>query len=152
MFEVNPSGVIGDQNAVGNNCLDPSWDPIWQAATHIDSLGWTAEMQVKAVRLGRADLGGGGRPGAGGEVREGKPSVGIKPLTDMTADDRYKGEDGGLYGGGERRHELIALLDEKERRAPRRARSKARKAREQGDQALDLRASGGGGHERRTAT
>ena len=29
-----------------------------------------------------------------------KPTVGIKPLTDMTASDSYKGEDGGLYGGG----------------------------------------------------
>ena len=27
-------------------------------------------------------------------------STGLKPLTEMTADDRYKGEDGGLYGGG----------------------------------------------------
>jgi hypothetical protein len=27
-------------------------------------------------------------------------SIGLKPLTDMTADDRYKGEDGGLYGDG----------------------------------------------------
>jgi hypothetical protein len=35
------------------------------------------------------------RPGA-----EGKSSVGFKPLMDMTAEDRYKGEDGGLYGGG----------------------------------------------------
>jgi len=29
-----------------------------------------------------------------------KPPVGLKPLTDMTANDRYKGQDGGLYGGG----------------------------------------------------
>ena len=29
-----------------------------------------------------------------------KSSVGLKPLGDMTADDRYKGQDGGLYGGG----------------------------------------------------
>lgn len=28
------------------------------------------------------------------------PPKGLKPLTDMTADDRYKGEDGGLYGAG----------------------------------------------------
>ncbi|HVJ69348.1 MAG TPA: hypothetical protein VM510_15290 [Caulifigura sp.] len=27
-------------------------------------------------------------------------SLGLVPLTDMTASDRYKGEDGGLYGGG----------------------------------------------------
>lgn len=29
-----------------------------------------------------------------------KPPVGLIPLTDMTGDDRYQGEDGGLYGGG----------------------------------------------------
>jgi hypothetical protein len=29
-----------------------------------------------------------------------QPSTGLKPLSEMTADDRYKGEDGGLYGGG----------------------------------------------------
>ncbi|MBI2302168.1 MAG: hypothetical protein HYU66_24970 [Armatimonadetes bacterium] len=29
-----------------------------------------------------------------------RPTTGLKPLCDMTADDRYKGEDGGLYGGG----------------------------------------------------
>lgn len=31
---------------------------------------------------------------------EGKSSVGFKPLNEMTAEDKYKGEDGGLYGGG----------------------------------------------------
>jgi hypothetical protein len=30
----------------------------------------------------------------------GKPSVGLKPLTEMTASDKYKGEDGGLYASG----------------------------------------------------
>src|SRR5262245_9618099 len=29
-----------------------------------------------------------------------KPTVGLKPLTEMSATDRYKGEDGGLYGDG----------------------------------------------------
>ena len=29
-----------------------------------------------------------------------KPPTGLKPLCDMTAKDRYKGQDGGLYGGG----------------------------------------------------
>lgn len=29
-----------------------------------------------------------------------KPPVGLKPLTDMTGEDRYKAQDGGLYGGG----------------------------------------------------
>jgi hypothetical protein len=30
----------------------------------------------------------------------GKATVGLKPITDMSATDRYKGQDGGLYGGG----------------------------------------------------
>ncbi len=51
VFEVNPSGVIGDEYAVGNNCLDPSWDPVWQVATSIDSLGWTAEIRIPFSQL-----------------------------------------------------------------------------------------------------
>lgn len=46
---------------------------------------------IKAIRLGRRP--GDAPPG-------GKASFGIKPLTEMSAQDRYKGEDGGLYGGG----------------------------------------------------
>jgi hypothetical protein len=45
-FEINPAGVKGDQfNG------DPSWDPIWQAATSVDSLGWTAEMRIPFSQL-----------------------------------------------------------------------------------------------------
>jgi hypothetical protein len=45
-FEVNPAGVKGDQfNG------DPSWDPVWEAATHVDSLGWTAEMRIPFSQL-----------------------------------------------------------------------------------------------------
>lgn len=45
-FEINPSGVKGDQfNG------DPSWDPIWQSAAHVDSLGWTAEMRIPFSQL-----------------------------------------------------------------------------------------------------
>ena len=45
-FEVNPAGVKGDQfNG------DPSWDPIWQAVTHVDSLGWTAELRIPFSQL-----------------------------------------------------------------------------------------------------
>ncbi|MDQ2889747.1 MAG: carbohydrate binding family 9 domain-containing protein [Gemmatimonadota bacterium] len=46
LFEINPVGVKGDQfNG------DPSWDPIWQAATNIDSLGWTAELRIPFSQL-----------------------------------------------------------------------------------------------------
>jgi hypothetical protein len=47
---------------------------------------------IIAIRLGRRTP---GNAPAGG-----KTSVGLKPLTEMSAADRYQGEDGGLYGGG----------------------------------------------------
>ncbi len=46
---------------------------------------------IKAIRLGKL---------AGDKKEDGKSSVGFKPLTEMTEKDKYKGEDGGLYGGG----------------------------------------------------
>lgn len=42
--------------------------------------------------------GGGGRAGGGGAQR--KAPEHLAPITDMTAGDRYEGEDGGLYGNG----------------------------------------------------
>jgi len=46
------------------------------------------------------------------EKRQEQRSTGLKPLIEMTADDRYKGEDGGLYGGGKneppKSHQLFA--------------------------------------------
>jgi hypothetical protein len=48
-------------------------------------------LVIQVIRLGRQ-----GRY----LLKGGKPSVGLKPLTEMSAQDRYKGEDGGLYGGG----------------------------------------------------
>src|SRR6185295_14624782 len=47
----------------------------------------------------------------------GKESIGQKPLTEMSAADRYKGQDGGLYGGGkneppaEHRRAAMAALE-----------------------------------------
>ncbi len=38
--------------------------------------------------------------GAKGTPLTPREQTGMKPLSDMTADDRYKGQDGGLYGGG----------------------------------------------------
>lgn len=49
------------------------------------------EAVLKTLQLGQKRA----APAAGG-----KTSIGFKPLTEMTADDKYKGEDGGLYGGG----------------------------------------------------
>jgi len=48
---------------------------------------------LQARRAGAADR----RPRGALTPRD---SIGLKPLIEMTADDRYQGEDGGLYGGG----------------------------------------------------
>jgi hypothetical protein len=45
-FELNPDGVKGDhQNG------DASYDPVWEGATRIDSLGWTAEFRIPYSQL-----------------------------------------------------------------------------------------------------
>lgn len=45
-FELNPLGVKGDhQNG------DVSYDPVWEGASHIDSLGWTAEFRIPFSQL-----------------------------------------------------------------------------------------------------
>jgi len=45
-FELNPDGVKGDhQNG------DASYDPVWEGATRVDSLGWTAEFRIPYSQL-----------------------------------------------------------------------------------------------------
>ena len=51
VFEVNPVGVFGDALGEGGSNLDPSWDPVWEEATRIDSLGWTAEIRIPLSQL-----------------------------------------------------------------------------------------------------
>jgi hypothetical protein len=50
IFQINPSGVKTDAGQASSNA-DPSWDPIWEAATSIDSLGWTAELRIPLAQL-----------------------------------------------------------------------------------------------------
>ncbi len=49
-FQVNPSGVKQDANGLGGGG-DPSWDPVWEVTTNIDSLGWTAELRIPFSQL-----------------------------------------------------------------------------------------------------
>jgi len=49
-FQVNPSGVKQDANGLGGGG-DQSWDPVWEVATNIDSLGWTAELRIPFSQL-----------------------------------------------------------------------------------------------------
>ncbi|WP_395735674.1 hypothetical protein [Prosthecobacter sp.] len=53
---------------------------------------------AKEVRSRGGNRGGGG--GGRGQANQRKAPEGLKPLTDMTAEDKYEGEDGGLYGKG----------------------------------------------------
>ncbi len=50
-FDVNPSGVKVDALGVGTSNPDGSWDGIWEAATSIDSLGWSAELRIPYSQL-----------------------------------------------------------------------------------------------------
>jgi len=45
-FELNPLGVKGDQlNG------EPAFDPVWEGASGIDSVGWTAEFRIPLSQL-----------------------------------------------------------------------------------------------------
>lgn len=50
-FMVNPAGVKVDVAISQDGNEDPSWDGIWDVATRIDSLGWTAEYRIPLSQL-----------------------------------------------------------------------------------------------------
>jgi len=50
LVQVNPSGVKFDAGQASPN-IDVSWDPVYQAQAHLDSLGWTAEFRVPFSQL-----------------------------------------------------------------------------------------------------
>ncbi len=51
VFSINPAAVRGDAYGPGGAGTDQSWDPVWQAKTTIDSLGWTAELRIPLSQL-----------------------------------------------------------------------------------------------------
>lgn len=50
-FRVNPSGVKTDLAIYNDEHEDTAWDAIWDVATRIDSLGWTAEYRIPFSQL-----------------------------------------------------------------------------------------------------
>ncbi|GMV06636.1 MAG: hypothetical protein AMXMBFR53_29120 [Gemmatimonadota bacterium] len=52
-FEINPSGVRGDQALSGGQDRrgDSSWDPVWEAATHVGDEGWSLEARIPLSQL-----------------------------------------------------------------------------------------------------
>ena len=60
----------------------------------------TQEEAAYLERAKAARRAGQNAPDRAKSVAGGKEKMGFKPLTEMSADDRYQGEDGGLYGAG----------------------------------------------------
>jgi hypothetical protein len=50
-FSVNPAGVKSDYAISNDGDEDVAWDAVWEAATRIDSLGWTAEYSIPLSQL-----------------------------------------------------------------------------------------------------
>jgi hypothetical protein len=50
-FAVNPDGVKRDYTISNDTQEDGSWNGIWDVATLIDSLGWTAEFRIPLSQL-----------------------------------------------------------------------------------------------------
>src|SRR5213596_1811811 len=50
-FGVNPSGVKLDAQIYSDGNEDFEWDAVWDVATRIDSLGWTAEFRIPQSQL-----------------------------------------------------------------------------------------------------
>ena len=53
VFGVTPAGERRDGVASGDGLaqFDIGWDPVWEAATSIDSLGWVAELRIPFSQL-----------------------------------------------------------------------------------------------------
>src|SRR5256886_293091 len=50
-FAVNPAGVKRDYAMYNDSQEDDAWDAVWDAATQVDSLGWTAEFRIPLSQL-----------------------------------------------------------------------------------------------------
>src|SRR5437879_4584036 len=50
-FGVNPSGVKLDAQIYNDGNEDFAWDAVWEVATRVDSLGWTAEFRIPLSQL-----------------------------------------------------------------------------------------------------
>jgi hypothetical protein len=50
-FVVNPAGVKADYALFNDGNEDVAWDAVWNVATRVDSLGWTAEFRIPLSQL-----------------------------------------------------------------------------------------------------
>ncbi len=50
-FAVNPAGVKRDYSIYNDGDEDDAWDAVWEVATQVDSLGWSAEFRIPLSQL-----------------------------------------------------------------------------------------------------
>jgi len=50
-FAVNPAGVKRDYAVYDDANEDDAWDGVWEVATQVDSLGWTAEFRIPLSQM-----------------------------------------------------------------------------------------------------
>ncbi|PYP81810.1 MAG: hypothetical protein DMD35_00165 [Gemmatimonadetes bacterium] len=50
-FGVNAAGVKMDMAIYDDGNEDPAWDAVWDVATQVDSLGWTAEYRIPLSQM-----------------------------------------------------------------------------------------------------
>ena len=60
-FATTPRGVRVDAMLSEDTREDPNWDAVWEVATQIDSLGWTAEFRIPLSQL-RYSVASDGKP------------------------------------------------------------------------------------------
>ncbi|MEO8480171.1 MAG: DUF5916 domain-containing protein [Gemmatimonadota bacterium] len=53
-FQVNAAGTKADHAIYNDGQEDTAWDAVWDVATSVDSLGWTAEYRIPFSQLGFA--------------------------------------------------------------------------------------------------
>lgn len=90
--------LVGLARAVAQPQSEIDWDRARQLRQRMMQGKTLSEEEQAYLRRAieiRRQAAGQRRPAA-----EIKPPVGLVPLSDMAADQRYKGQDGGLYGGG----------------------------------------------------
>jgi hypothetical protein len=51
MFRLTPAGTMSDGYVFNDGNEDWGWNAVWEGASHVDSLGWTAEFRIPLSQL-----------------------------------------------------------------------------------------------------
>lgn len=96
-------GRARQQRNLGGDPSGIDWDKakaLYQRAQRGDKLSDEEQKYLDRAKAARGQRPGGGDGPRGASGSQRKAPEHLVPLTEMTATDKYEGEDGGLYGGG----------------------------------------------------